>query len=346
MISGRGNCSEYVCQGLATKFPPCQRGWRTALDCKCSVATSRQLFSDDELEHGFEVPWRASIQLEQVPDNCILTEVQLAFINPYECPTVHVEMKATNTQSIGFINNTLKNIDGQTYSKCCQELGIFREAYCFITMRVPLRSFLRKLLTAFRRTIPLCPAPDEVITVTEGADNVVLTRQGKIEIDRQALAGISSAARAMFAVGAAGKASSYDLDYSKAAVLAVLSAALLKQESLPGDPRRAAPFFLYEVMKLALSWDIPQLKLWTQVAFVERLCHPVANLEQIPVLDAVRIIHDHADGKEVGGRMVLCGLICVLRILHSPTAHWTLDELQQIIEPKSALWKSVIQPTR
>ncbi|XP_055348591.1 uncharacterized protein LOC129595565 [Paramacrobiotus metropolitanus] len=312
------------------------------------VATNRRHSSEDESKRGFEIPWQARIQLERLPDECILTEVQLAFINPDHrgSPIVHIEMAATHATNMDFINNTLKNINGQTYSECCQELGIFREAYCFVTMRVPLRRFLGQLFSKFRQTIPECPALAKG-GVMEGTDTVVLnTRQGKIEMDRQILASVSPKARAIFAEGEMGKVGSYGLDCSLAVVATVLDAAVNKNESLPVDPRRAAPFFLYEVMKLALIWEIPQLKLWTQVAFVERLCHPVVNLEQIPVLDAVRAIYRHAEPKEVGSRMILCGLFSLLRILHSSGASWTMDELQQVIAPKPALWKNFLQPTR
>ncbi|XP_055343132.1 uncharacterized protein LOC129591485 [Paramacrobiotus metropolitanus] len=247
-----------------------------------------------------------------------------------------------------FVNKNLRNINGQIYKECCRELGIFREVHCFVTMRVPVPRFFGKLLKEFRHTIPKSPlhalADGMVLT---GTDNVVLkTRQGDVEINRQILCNTSPTARAIFAVGKQGKSSSYELNYSKAAVVAVLNAAVNKHESLPVDPRRAAPFFLYEVTKLTLSWEIPQLKLWTQVAFVERLCYPVANLDQIPVLDALQVILDHADPNEAGSRMIVCGLISVLRILHSPTARWTLNELQCIIALKPALWKSVILPMR
>ncbi|XP_055343121.1 uncharacterized protein LOC129591476 [Paramacrobiotus metropolitanus] len=311
------------------------------------VATNRPHASGKKSKRGFEIPWHAKIQMEQVPDECILTEVQLAFINPDErgSPTVQVTMAASRANDMNFVNNILKEINGQTYSECCQELGIFRQAYCFVTMRVPLLRFISELLQKFRQTIPNCPRADEIILA--GIDNVVLkTRQGKVETNRQILVGFSPTTRALFAAGKHGKVSSFELDYSKAAVVTVIGAAVHKHESLLIDPRRATPFFLYEAMKLALSWEIPHLTLWTQVAFVERLCHPVVNLEQVPVLDAVQVILDHADPQEVGSRMIVCALVSVLRILHSPTASWTLDELQQLIAPKPALWEYVLQPTR
>ncbi|XP_055346206.1 uncharacterized protein LOC129593772 [Paramacrobiotus metropolitanus] len=245
-----------------------------------------------------------------------------------------------------FINSALQNITGWTYSECCQELGIFREAYCFVTMRVPLRSLQGEMLSAFRLTIPECPALAEVDAL-KGTDNVVLkTRQGRIEVDREILVRISPRTRAIFVEGEAGQVRFYETNYSKAAVVMVLSAAMTQNASLPTDPRRAAPFFLYEMMKLVSSWEIPQLQLWTQLAFVERLCHPVANLDQIPVLDAVWIIGDHADPRAVGSRMILCALVGALRYLHSPAARWTLDELMALIAEKPALWKSVFLPTR
>ncbi|XP_055343109.1 uncharacterized protein LOC129591468 [Paramacrobiotus metropolitanus] len=312
------------------------------------VATNRPHTSDSESKHGFEIPWQAKIQLEQIPDECILMEVQLAFINPdgHGSPTVKVTMAPPHATYISFVNNVLKEINGQTYSECCHELGIFRQAYCFVTMRVPLLRFISKLLKKFRRTIPNCPPLTDEIALA-GADNVVLkTRQGKVETDRQVLVGLSPAARALFAVGKLGKVSSFEVDCSKVALMTVVGAAVRKHESLPVDPCQTALCFLYEVMKLALSWEIPQLSLWTQVAFVERWCHPVVNLEQIPVLDAIRAICEYADPEKAGSRMIVCGLITALRILHSPIASWTLDEMQRLIAPYPALWEHFLPLAR
>ncbi|XP_055341539.1 uncharacterized protein LOC129590347 [Paramacrobiotus metropolitanus] len=199
------------------------------------------------------------------------------------------------------------------------------------------------LLTAFRRIIPDCPALPNGDQL-KGTDNVEFqTRQGGIEVDRQVLVHISSKTRSVFAAGELGRVSVFQVDYSKAAVVAVVGAAMTQRESLPIDPRRAAPMLVYELMKLSLSWEIPQLQLWTQVAFVERLCHPVAHLAQIPFPEAVRMIRVHAESQPAGSRMTVCGLVGLLRILHSPTLCWTLDELMEWIAGKPALWKSVIQ---
>ncbi|XP_055346203.1 uncharacterized protein LOC129593768 [Paramacrobiotus metropolitanus] len=314
------------------------------------VATNRAHSSSDKSKRGFEIPWVAAIHLQRAADDCTLTSVQLAFINPdyYGSPTVYINMAPTHATNMGCINNILKNIRGQTYSECCQELGIFREAYCFVTMRVPLRRLLGQVVTAFRLTFADCQAlPDTSELAVWGTDKVVLkTRQGDVKTDRQALVRISSKMRAIFSTSGQGKFSSYEVDYNKAVVVSVLHAAMAGHASLPLNPQRATVLYLYEAMKLALSWEIPQLTLWTQLALVERLCQPMASLEAIPVRDAVRLICDQADPQAVGSRMIVCGLVSMLRILHSETARWTLDELMALIAGKPELWKSVIQPPR
>ncbi|XP_055346204.1 uncharacterized protein LOC129593769 [Paramacrobiotus metropolitanus] len=326
-----------------------ENGVRLQVFFEDKVATKQLHSSGDKSKRGFEVPWRATVQLQHIPDGCILTEVQLAFINPDNCgsPSVQVKMPATHTTNINCINRNLRDIQGQTYSECCQELGIFREAYCYVTMRVPLERLLGEMLTAFRKTIPQCPAIQDG-DGWNGTDKVLLKmRDGQIETDRQILVSVSPKARGIFAARKQGKITYYELDYSLEAVQTILDVAGTNHESLPIDAHRTNPFVLYELMKLALNWEIGRVILWTQVAFVERLCQPDGvNLEQIPVLEAVRLIRDHADPKELGGRMILCCLVIVLRILHSPAARWTLDEVKNLIASKPALWKNVIYPTR
>ncbi|XP_055346205.1 uncharacterized protein LOC129593771 [Paramacrobiotus metropolitanus] len=304
--------------------------------------------SDDSSEEGFEVPWRARIQLQRVPDGCVFTVVQLAFINPDNCgsPTVEFTTPPIDATNLYCINNALKNIQGQTYSECCQELGNFREAYCYVTMRVPLQRILWELVAAFRLTIPEGPRFPE--GDADGTDKVVLKmRNGQIETDRNTMVRLSPKARGVFATRKQGKVSHYEWDYSLEAVQVILDATGTERQSLAIDPHRADPFLLYEAMKLALNWEIQQLTMWTQVAFVERLCSlNGVSLEQIPVLEAVRLICDHADPKVVGSRMILCVLVTMLRIRHSPAMRWTLDELENSIAGKPELWKNVLQPTR
>ncbi|XP_055346218.1 uncharacterized protein LOC129593784 [Paramacrobiotus metropolitanus] len=313
------------------------------------VATQENDFTRGYSKPGFEIPWEARIQLSRVPDQCSLTDVQLGFahVDHLENPTATVEIWETHATNLSHINSKLASIDSQTFSECGQDLGIFREAYCIVTMRVPLRRLLGDKLHAFRQTFPDRLACSYDLGHT-GTDTVTLkTRDGKIESHREILVDLSPKTRAIFGERPLGKVIFYELDCRLDAALAVLDAAVAKHESLPIDPHRASPFFLYEAMKLALSWEIPQLTLWTQVAFLERLCRPDDGiLEAVPVLDAVRVIRDHADAQAVGGRMILCGLVMVLRNLHSPALGWELDELKNIIARKPALWKNVIYPTR
>ncbi|XP_055352334.1 uncharacterized protein LOC129598453 isoform X2 [Paramacrobiotus metropolitanus] len=220
-------------------------------------------------------------------------------------------------------------------------------------MRVPLRRFLQELLGGFRRTIPeYTTATAASAIAADRPETVALeTRQGSIRTERKVLVTICPKMCAIFAKGEHGKVATWEMDYSKDVVESVVGSTpankCAKPKPLSGEPRRIAPFFLYETMKFSLSWDIPQLKLWAQVAFLERLCYPGVDLEQIPVLDAVRIVCDYAETEEVGSRMILCGLVIVLNIMHSCTAlndcH-ALKDLERLMAPKRTLWKNVIKP--
>ncbi|XP_055352332.1 uncharacterized protein LOC129598453 isoform X1 [Paramacrobiotus metropolitanus] len=88
---------------------------------KCTSKRGTQSTPGGDNKQGYKIPWRASIQLERVPDNCILTAVQLAFINSDQAtgsPSVQIEISSTNATNMYFVNDKLRSINGQTYCEC------------------------------------------------------------------------------------------------------------------------------------------------------------------------------------------------------------------------------------
>ncbi|XP_055349016.1 uncharacterized protein LOC129595906 [Paramacrobiotus metropolitanus] len=187
-------------------------------------ATIQKHSSGDNDKQGFEVSWHANIQLERVPSGCTVEAVKVAFINPDSkgSPIVKIGASGNNASSASFINYKLKNIKGQTYSECCRELGIFREAYCYVTLRVPLRLLIRKQLQPLRSDL----APHALPTGEgnyDGNDKVILKcGQSSVKVYRHLLVNISKETEAIFGKKRFGQVSVYEMDVSKDVVMAVL----------------------------------------------------------------------------------------------------------------------------
>ncbi|XP_055354303.1 uncharacterized protein LOC129599960 [Paramacrobiotus metropolitanus] len=287
--------------------------------------STRRHSSGAARKHGFEVPWRASVQLQSIPPGCFVESVQLSFINPASngSPTIKMDQSAEGASNLYLINDTLMNIRGHTYSECCQELGIFRRGYCYITLRVPLRLLIREQLKQLRIALPhseVGAALDDFAALN-GNDNVALKfGRSNMKVDRQFLVSITPETRMIFGPKMAGHVSTYEMDVSKEAVVALLNVVKAATDYLPLDFDRTTPLFLYELMALASDWNIPSRKLRTQLALLERFCEPGFNLHSIPVDKLMQFIRrDYiANEAQTGVKMVLLGFMFALRDMLLP----------------------------
>ncbi|XP_055349014.1 uncharacterized protein LOC129595904 [Paramacrobiotus metropolitanus] len=280
------------------------------------VGTKRKHSSGDASKKGFEVPWTAHIRLESIPLGCILESVQLSFINPDAAgsPVVKIDVPAQDACNLYLINDKLMNIKGQTYSECCRGLGIFRQAFCYITLRVPLRLLIREQLKHLRNGFPVAPA-NAVQKDYSGHDNVTLEcGESSITVERDVLTNISKEAKSFFGPRTYGSMSVCSMGVSKEVVLAVLGVRDARTDYYPLDPYKITLDFLYELLTLSTDWGV-RSKRWTQLAFLECLCAPGLDLQQVPVLAAVECLKkDYEIAKnEVGAKMVALGYAMVLR---------------------------------
>ncbi|XP_055354299.1 uncharacterized protein LOC129599955 [Paramacrobiotus metropolitanus] len=316
------------------------------------VGTNRRHSSGDARKRGFEVPWRASVQLQSIPPGCFVESVQLSFINPASdgSPTVKMDLSAEGASNLYLINDKLMNIRGQTYSECCRELGIFRQGFCYITLRVPLRLLIRDQLKQLRADLPHnAVAEDEHdYSAVSGNDNVTLKfGRSSMKVGRQVLLNISTETHAIFGAKTAGQVSVYEMSVSKEVATALLGAVNSAADYLPLNPERTTLSFLYELVALSSDWDIPSVKLWTQLVMLERLCAPGVNLQQIPVDKLIKLIRHEFDWNG-GVKMVLLGFtfalrdMCLVDILPATMNGRVVAELDRISEDPTL--KDVFQP--
>ncbi|XP_055354302.1 uncharacterized protein LOC129599959 [Paramacrobiotus metropolitanus] len=267
-------------------------------------------------KRGFEVPWRASVQLEKIPPSCMVASVQVSFINPASdgSPIIKMDHAEDGISNLYLLNDKLMNIRGQTYSECCQELGIFRRGYCYITLRVPLRLLIREQVKPLWTDLPHSTLDD--YSALDGNDNVTLKLgDSDIKVDRQLLMNISTETRVIFGAKMVGQVNFYEMGVSKEALAALLAAVKAGSDYVALDIYRTTPSFLYELLALSTDWNVQSVKVWTQLALLERLCVPGVNLRHIPVDKLIKLIRRDNDGNEAqtGVKMVLLGFMFALR---------------------------------
>ncbi|XP_055354301.1 uncharacterized protein LOC129599958 [Paramacrobiotus metropolitanus] len=282
------------------------------------VGTNRCHSSGDARKRGFEVPWRASVQLQSIPPGCFVESVQLSFINPASdgSPTVKMDLSAEGASNLYLINDKLMNIRGQTYSECCRELGIFRQGFCYVTLRVPLRLLIRQQLKQLRMDLPHPAVADceDYYSAGNGCDSVTLKfGRSTVKVDRPFLMNISAETRAIFGTKTSGQVGVYEMGVSKEATIALLDAVKTATDHLDTD--RTTLSVLYELVALSVDWNIPLVKLWTQLALLERLCAPGVNLQQIPIDNLIKVVRQDYDVNRVqtGAKMTLLGFMFALR---------------------------------
>ncbi|XP_055346175.1 uncharacterized protein LOC129593746 isoform X2 [Paramacrobiotus metropolitanus] len=281
--------------------------------------------ADGNQPSGYEIPWSADICVEHVPDECILQSVRLSFINPEGQGSPITEINAQNDSDLSRVNEKLLNIKGQTYCESSEELGVFRKAYCYVQMLVPVRKIVRQQFSQLRQPYGT-NLPAMSTHCYKGPDNVTLrNNEFSIDVNRASLINVSAKTAQIFADKSIGKVGVFYLDITKEAILAVLHAAIGDVKSFALDPYSIPPRLIYELLFISTAWDISHLKLWSQLALVERIATPGFDLNSIPMSDSVEFIWSSYDF--TGTNVVLSALVLVLRSMDCNEARWLLNEL-------------------
>lgn len=107
---------------------------------------------------GFLVPWETNVRTAVPRGQTILKFIQVMFINSggsdKGAPRARIISDDIQKDGLALLFN------GETYTECCQPLSIFREAYCYLTYRIPWRrSFVVEQIKGFqgRKWTKACP---------------------------------------------------------------------------------------------------------------------------------------------------------------------------------------------
>ncbi|XP_055344993.1 uncharacterized protein LOC129592876 isoform X2 [Paramacrobiotus metropolitanus] len=275
--------------------------------------------------HSKNAAWHARILLQRIPLKSLVESVQLAFTDPKDFHTIGIPPDCGD--SVDQINTKLFEVSGRTCYSGCSNLKLARKAYCYVKMWVPKKLLIRKQLNQMRgicnhrlamgeKTTREDNYPQEEDLVEhmvfrKSSEQQIVLRcpQRDVLVNRQFLVRISTKCDFIFHACS----DVYEMKFSSDAVLFVLDAVQGDHLCLH-DVEQVPSFFLYEVMALSTIWDCKELKLVSQLAFLEMLCSPKCDPDSIPLEDALECIWDNFDINEpyLGGKIVIAGLLVIL----------------------------------